>query len=356
MKIAFVTPNLNVGGYEKVIIAYANELAARGHDVDILCGFKKGKLVETVSDKVNIISFNARARSFLFPLMKYLKNYKPDILYCAFRTYNCYGVIAKFLTHSHTCIYATQHGFEKSGKIRPYMEGRIISHADRLITVANGIADYESKCLHIDRERFVVFNNPVLNTEHQIKDEYHPWFDEEIPIIVVAGRIAEDKGKKYCLEIYSKIAPQRPVRMMFLGDGPLLPELKDYAKEHNLEDGVAFMGFVDNPLGYMKHCNIFLHTAIVEGFGNVVVEALYSDITPCISDCTGPMQIIEDGKYGVCLGSVDDENFVENAAESIIDVIDKKVEFTGLVDRALCFEVEKSTDQFLDAYFGKEQK
>ncbi len=112
MRIAFITPSLNQGGYEKIVISYANELSARGHKVDLLCGHLEGELLETVGKNIRLINFNARARSFFFPLVKYLRENRIDILYSAFRFYNCVSVVAKVVSKSKVTIYATQHGFE----------------------------------------------------------------------------------------------------------------------------------------------------------------------------------------------------------------------------------------------------
>ncbi len=352
MRIAFITPTLMGGGYEKVVVSYANELSRRGHQVDILCGKKTGELLGDLNDSIKVYDFDARAREFLLPLVKYLKNNNVNILYCAFREYNCIGVLAKKLAKSNVCIYATQHGFQTDPKVVRYIKGRIISRADRIITVASGIADYESKELGIDRNRFVVLYNPVLDKSVEVKSESHPWFceKENIPIIVVSGRLAEGKGINYCIEILSYLLKNRTVRMIILGDGPNKKELINLSKRLNVEKSIDFLGYVNNPLGYMKNCSVFLHTALVEGFGNVVVEALYSNIPVCVTNCSGPIEIIENGKYGMDLGSVDAPGFVENAAEKILQVLNGKVMFSGLVERALCFEVQSSTDAFIDLY------
>ena len=352
MRIVFITPSLKQGGYEKVVISYANELSARGYDVDILCGFQKGELLNSVRSTVRLFDFKARARSFVFPLMQYLRVYQPDILYCGFREYNCIGVLAKRMTGAKVCVYASQHGFQRGNKIVQYLQGRAIRHADCLLAVADAIADYEADALHLDRDRFVITNNPVFDSREDVHKEFHPWFepDEYIPIIIICGRLAEGKGIEYSLKIVSEINSSMNVRLLILGDGPLMEELKSEVKALKIEHLVDFLGYVENPMGYMAQCSLFLHTALEEGFGNVVVEAMQVGLIPCVTNCTGPMQIIEDGKYGVDLGSVQDECFVQNAAKKIIDVLNGKVAFSYLEERAACYDIQAATDQFLSIY------
>lgn len=355
MRIAFITPSLTMGGYEKVVVAYANELNKRGHQVDILCGFKKGDLIDTIEHGIRIIDFQARARKFLFPLIKYLKRNRVDILYCGFRSYNCIGVLAKKIAKVHTCVYASQHGFQADGRIERLLKGRIIKHADRLTAVTQTVANFEAKQMHIDINKFAILNNPVFDEAQVIKKEIHPWFQEMIPIIAVCGRIARDKGNNFCIEILKVLNESMPVRMLILGDGPDLNKCKQLAKSLHIEDKVDFMGYVRNPKGYMSSCTLLLHTALEEGFGNIIVEALAVGIPVCATNCTGPMYIIEDGKYGINLGNVNDTDFVVKSSQKILSVLNGERRFEGLKERAAVFEVKKATDMFLALMQAKEE-
>lgn len=351
MRIAFVTPSLRLGGYEKVVIAYANELARRGNIVDILCGKKCGSLVDELEPQVQVVDFNARARNFIGPLIRYLRINHIDLLYSGFREYNCICILAKKIAKSEVCIYATQHGFQGWNRGIRLIEKNILKKADCLIAVADEVATYEAKYIGVKKEKIYIFNNPVLDSRKKIKEEFHPWFKENIPIIGVSGRLAEGKGISWDLKILEEIKKTKTARMMILGDGPLKNELERQAGIMNISDNVEFLGFVNNPMGYLQHCAVFLHAAIAEGFGNVIVEALYMNLPVCVTNCSGPLQIIENDKYGINIGNINDPDFVKNAAKKIIDVLDGNIKFEGLQERALCFEVQKSTDQFMEPYY-----
>lgn len=348
MRIAFITPSLTMGGYEKVIIAYANELNKRGHQVDILCGFKKGELINDIDSGVSIYDFQARARKFIIPLMKYLKKNHVDILYCPFRSYNSIGVIAKKISRVNTLVYATQHGFQKDRTIEKLIKGRIIKHADRLIAVTQTVAKYEAKEMNIDVQKFTVLNNPVYDNTRSIPQKEHLWFADDVPIIAVCGRIAKDKGTVFCIKILEILNRTMAVRMLVLGDGPELEKCKQLTFDLHIEEQVDFLGYVDNPMGYMQNCSLLLHTALEEGFGNIIVEALAVNIPVCTTNCTGPLYIIKDGKYGVNLGNVCDEHFLETAADKVLSILTGKKKFKGLQERAAEFEVKKATDMLLN--------
>ena len=56
---------------------------------------------------------------------------------------------------------------------------------------------------------------------------------------------------------------------------------------------------LNNPFPFMKNAQAFILSSKVEGFGLVLVEALYSGTKVISSNCpTGPSQILLDGEIG----------------------------------------------------------
>ena len=75
--------------------------------------------------------------------------------------------------------------------------------------------------------------------------------------------------------------------------------LEDLCIKKDLKDKVIFLGMVDNPFHLMKNAQAFILSSKVEGFGLVLVEALYSGTKVISSNCpTGPSQILLNGEIG----------------------------------------------------------
>jgi len=67
----------------------------------------------------------------------------------------------------------------------------------------------------------------------------------------------------------------------------------------NIKDKVIFLGMINNPFIFMKNSQAFILSSKVEGFGLVLVEALYCGTKVISSDCpTGPSQILLNGEAG----------------------------------------------------------
>ena len=75
--------------------------------------------------------------------------------------------------------------------------------------------------------------------------------------------------------------------------------LEDLCIEKNLKDKVIFLGMINNPFIFMKNSQGFILSSKVEGFGLVLVEALYCGAKVISSNCpTGPSQILLNGEAG----------------------------------------------------------
>ena len=67
MKIVFFTPTLQIGGYERVIVTYANYIAEMlNEEVTIICGNSNGDLKKEISQVVMVIDLQCRTKMLLF--------------------------------------------------------------------------------------------------------------------------------------------------------------------------------------------------------------------------------------------------------------------------------------------------
>ena len=87
--------------------------------------------------------------------------------------------------------------------------------------------------------------------------------------------------------------------LVIIGDGPDKANLEQTATTLNLDKHVTFMGESENPYVWMKHANKFVLSSKCEGFGLVIVEALYLNGNVISSDCyIGPSEILQRGILG----------------------------------------------------------
>lgn len=175
----------------------------------------------------------------------------------------------------------------------------------------------------------ILANNPELFDKNKIKVIYnginidkktekinyniYPRKNKEL-IIGNAGRFVKQKNHKFLIELAKRLKELNlNFQLILAGEGKLKPEIIDYAKQLNVEDKVTFTGFIENITSFMNGIDIYILPSLWEGFGYVIVEAMYCKKPVIAFNLSSNPEIIEDKKTGFLIA--------ENNLEEIIDKI-----------------------------------
>lgn len=128
------------------------------------------------------------------------------------------------------------------------------------------------------------------------------------------GRMSEEKGPQILLESWSKGGPGK---LVLVGDGPLLPELKKkYAKHSN----ISFLGARprEEALAILAKAKFAVIPSLCyENFPMVLLEAMFAGV-PIMAAAKGSIsEILQDGKLGVLFNPDADHDSLLNAAKKL---------------------------------------
>lgn len=119
--------------------------------------------------------------------------------------------------------------------------------------------------------------------------------------IIAIGRLSHEKGWDLLLKAFSQVHDNIPDwGLNIVGDGILRQSMQALAKQLNIVDKVKFHGNQQNPFIALNMADLFVLPSRVEGFPNVLLEAMTMS-KPCISfNCpSGPSELITDKQNGL---------------------------------------------------------
>lgn len=128
--------------------------------------------------------------------------------------------------------------------------------------------------------------------------------------LVFVGRLSHEKGVMRLLRIWEYVHIRLPqCTLNIYGDGDAKREMLEYIIHHNLPR-IQFKGFNTNIEQIYTQSDLLMLTSETEGFGMVIIEAMYYGV-PCISfDCpVSPKEIIRDA--GVIIPCFDEMQYAD---------------------------------------------
>lgn len=311
MKICVVTPRYAIAGVPLAQLRFSRALADNGHEVDLVIGRIDPEYELPEVPGVNVVKLNRqKVRGMLFPLWTYFRTVNPEVIFSAEDHLNAIVFLAAIGSGSKAKISGSSRvtPFDTYSSV-PLTKRWILKQfircvewrADALTCVSTGTVEEYRRVFKSPRH-VCVYN--IVDDRHSrlkmLDPVHHDWLEYKTdPLIVAAGRLASWKGYSDLIYAMKELSQRRRTRLLILGDGPLRSDLESLIEKLDLKDTVKLLGYVENPLGYFMHADIFAHSAHVESLGNVLVEAMMCGCTPVSTDCpTGPREVLGGGKYG----------------------------------------------------------
>lgn len=168
--------------------------------------------------------------------------------------------------------------------------------------------------------------------------------------VVFVGRLSAEKGVMRLLRIWEKVHEQLPeYKLNIYGEGHMreamttwLREMKERGEGEELR--VEFKGFEKDLEKLYTGSDLLLMTSDTEGFGMVLIEAMYYGV-PCISfDCPiSPKEII--GATGVAVPCFDEDAY----ARAVIDLLKAPARLQELQSAAIW----RARDFYIDEVMRK---
>ena len=401
-RIAFLLDNLSGGGAEKVILNLAAGFARLGHPVDLLVCKVEGVLRNCIPAGVRLVPLKPvsalrgtatavradpgacreilgviwnwrklpKAFRYIPALARHLRNERTSVLISALPKSNINAIFARRLSGgdvrvvlgAHIHLSAQESDCRSRGKsrvrtLRPLMQ-HCYHQADRVVAVSRGVAGDTMAYLGLPENLVETIYNPVAGREIKGLSEEppdHDWFEQrQVPVVLGIGRFVAQKDFPLLLRAFAELRQRRPAHLVLLGGDASSGEqtrhrfeLQALADELGISEDLYMPGYKENPYPYLRRASVFVLSSRFEGFGNVLVEALFCGCPVVSTDCpSGPAEILQGGEFGH-LVPVGDGQAMTDALEAALDA---PVDSRTLRARGEEFSVDRAVNQYHELF------
>lgn len=361
-KIALLMPVAGSGGVQRVVINLVNGLVREGWLVDVVCADARGGLAG-IDAEVRLLDIGVASTHGDLKLIKGFSRIRAALReggYAALVTapgfagqvgiLACLGLPTKVvvMVDNRLSLLKDLGGlhtaqFKSAQFLYPRADAVVAAHDSAL-------ADLERVLPPVRKATLARIYHPLIPGDVACLAKAEPLapLPSELPVIVAAGRLVEEKDFDTLLKAFARVRNRRPVALVILGDGPLRAELEELATELGVASDVRFEGMVGNVYAYFSRSSAFVLSSKREAFGNVLIEALACG-TPCVATrCAsgGPQEILASGEFGQ-LVDIGDVGGMANAMLRVLEgTSDDGVTAKQLVARGHDFTIDKSAEGY----------
>lgn len=349
-KIALIGNCLASGGSEKIHATLSHFFCDHNIDVHNIIFFDlvdydySGLLINL--GKMKSMSTLDKLKRLHF-LRKYIVKNKFDyIIDFRYRVNTINELLISHWVYTKPVIYTVHSGITESYIPQDKILANLIYGKHTIVTVSKSIESLLKSKL---KSKILTIHNLFdIDRIQKLNQDFIP--AEETYILAVGRMNVRIKQFDKLIEAYSlSRLPDKNIKLLILGDGILLEELKEYAFQKMLSDKIIFKGNQINPFPYFKNALFTVLTSKNEGFSNILVESLINE-TPVISfDCfCGPNEIIKNNENGIL---VENQN-IEKLTQAMNKMIEDEILYLNCkknaLESVLNFSIERIGKQWLD--------
>ncbi len=343
------------GGAEVHLHEIFKRIAQKGHQVTLFSCRHQGLPDEEFIDSIHVI--RCGNRNFF--------NYIVPFLYKKYSRHTTIDVVIDDINKIpfYTPLYVREpligiihHLFGSSIFIETSLPGALyVSLAEKLVpqiyhSIPMAVVSNSTKAELIQKGFSEENIHLVYNAVDRSAYQYIPELKSPTPLVGYLGRIKKYKSVNHLILAFSKVIQQiSEAKLLIVGDGDHLPELKKLVLQLNLEQVVTFTGAThhEQKINYLNQMWLMVNPSPKEGWGLTVIEANCCGVPVIATDSPGLRDSVVAGKTGLLYPYGD----YSRLAELIIELIQNNNLRNSLskecINWAHQFDWEKSANNML---------
>lgn len=298
--IALVVHDFSTGGSERIAIRLANQWAASGRRVTILCGTEVGSARGLVSPAIEVVSckpaihrgWGSRIR-LGWKLANLLERYAPDVVFAPGNFHlMVLAVAARRVTTTRPRFVCKISNPLIDRNLPPILRNPLawllrplLAPIDNMTAMSLLLA--KEAQLVLPNRQLTCIDEPILDRRCNAFRSRAP--RDHDPIILCVGRLERQKDFELALRAFAELSPLGRARLVILGEGPDRQRLLDIARRLGIAARVDLPGHVSNVSEWIGRARLMLMTSRYEGFPAVLVEARALGLPVVTTDCSAAL-------------------------------------------------------------------
>ncbi|WP_404340387.1 N-acetyl-alpha-D-glucosaminyl L-malate synthase BshA [Staphylococcus equorum] len=375
MKIG-ITCYPSMGGSGIIATELGIKLAERGHDIHFITSnipFRIRKPLPNITFhqvEVNQYAVFQHAPydiTLSTKIAEVINEYDLDLLHMHYAVPHAVcGILAKQMSKKDIKIMTTLHGTDIT--VLGYdhsLKNAIkfgIEESDIVTSVSQSLAKQTNDIIETNKEIIPIYNfvrenefptKPDVQTEEDERLKACYGIKPEEKVLIHVSNFRSVKRIDTIIDTFAKVHKSMPSKLLLLGDGPELMDMKQKARDLNIEDEVLFLGKQNWVSEFYQISDLVLLLSEKESFGLTLLEAMKSGVVPIGSTAGGIKEVIKHEDTGFLVDVGDSTSASEYALKLLTDAkLYKTMQTQMLADVSERFSSDLIADQY-EYYYKK---
>ncbi|MDW5471553.1 N-acetyl-alpha-D-glucosaminyl L-malate synthase BshA [Staphylococcus equorum] len=375
MKIG-ITCYPSMGGSGIIATELGIKLAERGHDIHFITSnipFRIRKPLPNITfhqvevNQYAVFQYAPYDITLSTKIAEVINEYDLDLLHMHYAVPHAVcGILAKHMSKKDIKIMTTLHGTDIT--VLGYdhsLKNAIkfgIEESDIVTSVSQSLAKQTNDIIETDKEIIPIYNfvrenefptKPDVQTEEDERLKTCYGIKPEEKVLIHVSNFRSVKRIDTIIDTFAKVHKSMPSKLLLLGDGPELMDMKQKARDLNIEDEVLFLGKQNWVSEFYQISDLVLLLSEKESFGLTLLEAMKSGVVPIGSTAGGIKEVIKHEDTGFLVDVGDSTSASEYALKLLTDAkLYKTMQTQMLADVSERFSSDLIADQY-EYYYKK---
>jgi glycosyltransferase involved in cell wall biosynthesis len=342
MRIIHLIPSLQKGGAERLCLEIVQASQQLGHEV-LLVTLQDINVFREEYPEIHPVVINAYVspsisgpwRTDLTEWVALVDDFKPDVVHshlflAEMVSRHCLFPKIRYITHCHDNMRQLKRGAFKDALSktrltelyeRHWILQQYVKCANDFIAISPDTESYFKQNLpHQLAKRIHLLPNAI---DHDRFSRYKAKAHEDGPLkLINIGSFVAKKNQRFLIDVMLFLKQQGiAAELTLAGDGPLLEEVRNKAISFGMAENIHFPGNVSNVELLLAKSHLYVHSALYEPFGLVLVEAMATGLPIVSLDGNGNRELIIDAVNGYLVAKPDVLTFAKRIIEATENIV-----------------------------------